>query len=418
MNNWIKRNLKNIIVAAFIIPILLVAFVSISHVTSFYGISNPFSWALYLSVGIEIAALSALAAVSVKMGRFIYIPFLIVTLIQMIGNVFFSFSYIDETSEIFKDWISMVGGMFENMGIEPTNIPAHKFILSFLTGGLLPIISLTFAHMLVKYSEQNSNETKDENDLISFEEYEKTKKEYIEKKIQEEDKIRYKPTEEDLKKFEQVLAKYENTEREYNQGIKNEESVKDNTGIKNHFVKWNDSLKELGKKIETLNNLTDPLKEKKYENKEVISQKNKNEGFEQILKPKISVAPYINLNDSKKKITKEESISLPNIEKQISEQSEDEKNNKFIEEINYSEPSLEIVNPDLVNVNLNEEEQTKIEDDPLNFSQPNTIESEDSKLNETEVNIETTEEEPKIQEVKPEPITPNPNYKVLNYFKQ
>ncbi len=41
----------------------------------------------YLSVGIEIAALSALAAVSVNMGRFVYFPFIIVTFIQMLGTI-------------------------------------------------------------------------------------------------------------------------------------------------------------------------------------------------------------------------------------------------------------------------------------------------------------------------------------------
>jgi hypothetical protein len=95
MKNWFSKNLTNIISLAFVIPILLVAFVSISHVTSFYGLSNPITWAIYLSVGIEIAALSALAAVSVNMGRFVYFPFIIVTFIKMLGNVFFSFTYID-----------------------------------------------------------------------------------------------------------------------------------------------------------------------------------------------------------------------------------------------------------------------------------------------------------------------------------
>ena len=157
MKNWFHNNLRNIIIAAFVIPILLVAFVSISHVTSFYGLSNPITWAVYLSIGIEIAALSALAAVSVRMGRFVYLPFFVVTLIQMIGNIFFSFTYIDETGQSFQDWVAMVGGLFENMGVEKTDLNSHKTILSFLSGGLLPIISLTFAHMLVKFSEQNKN---------------------------------------------------------------------------------------------------------------------------------------------------------------------------------------------------------------------------------------------------------------------
>ena len=126
MKNWIKKNLKNIVAIAFVIPILLVAYVSISHVTSFYGLSNPFSWAVYLSVAIEIAALSALAAVSVRMGKFVYVPFLIVTLIQFVGNLYFSFTYIDETSKAFKEWMNMVGGMLEPMGIDPTDVISNN----------------------------------------------------------------------------------------------------------------------------------------------------------------------------------------------------------------------------------------------------------------------------------------------------
>ena len=159
MENWIQRNLKSIIVTAFVIPILLVAFVSISHVTSFYGISNPFAWAVYLSVAVEIAALSALAGVSVKLGKFIYFPFILVTFIQFVGNLFFSFSFIEEQSELFKQWMEMAGPLFEPMGIETTDIPTHKLILSLFSGGLLPIISLTFAHMLVVYSNREEQLT-------------------------------------------------------------------------------------------------------------------------------------------------------------------------------------------------------------------------------------------------------------------
>jgi len=156
MKNWIKKNLKSIIATAFVIPILLVAFVSISHVTSFYGITNPFAWAIYLSVAIEIAALSALAGVSVKMGKFIYFPFILVTFIQFVGNLFFSYSYIQETSESFKQWMEMAGPLFENMGIDPTDTPTHKLMLALFSGGLLPVISLTFAHMLVVFSNKET----------------------------------------------------------------------------------------------------------------------------------------------------------------------------------------------------------------------------------------------------------------------
>ena len=200
MKNWFSRNLTNIISLAFVIPILLVAFVSISHVTSFYGLSNPFTWAIYLSVGIEIAALSALAAVSVNMGRFVYFPFIIVTFIQMLGNIFFSFTYIDELSQTFQDWIAMVGGLFENMGIEKNDLNTHKTVLAFLTGGLLPIISLTFAHMLVKFTEKNKEVVDDKTDLT-----EEDIQKIIKTQIEEKEKEKWTPSTEDLEKFEEIL---------------------------------------------------------------------------------------------------------------------------------------------------------------------------------------------------------------------
>ena len=209
MKNWLQKNIKNIIVTAFVIPILLVAFVSISHVTSFYGLSNPISWAVYLSIGIEIAALSALAAVSVGMGRFVYVPFFVVTLIQMIGNIFFSFTYIDETGQAFQDWVAMVGGLFENMGVEKTDLNTHKTIVSFLSGGLLPIISLTFAHMLVKFSEQSEETTDVKNIQISESELDELSKKIAKEEFEKESKEKYTPTEEEIDRIEKVLYQFQ-----------------------------------------------------------------------------------------------------------------------------------------------------------------------------------------------------------------
>lgn len=158
MREWIKNNINNIIIGSFLIPILLVAFVSISHVTTFYGLSNPFSWAIYLSVAVEIAALASLAGISAKFGRFIYIPFGIVTLIQFVGNFFYSYSFVNMDGESFKNWVDMISGIFEVFGVDPTNFVAHRRILAFLTGGMIPFISLTFAHMLIVYSSKIQDE--------------------------------------------------------------------------------------------------------------------------------------------------------------------------------------------------------------------------------------------------------------------
>jgi hypothetical protein len=198
--NWFQKNFKTLIYFAFLVPIITVAIVSISHVTKWYGISNPFSWAIYLSVGIEIAALSALAAIAAQMGKKVYFPFIIVTLIQFIGNIFFAYQYIDISSESFKDWVDMVDPIVSFMGVESGDFVGHKRFLALFAGGMLPIISLSFLHMLVKFEEEGK---KDKTIEIDIEELSR-KAGKMEAEIEEE---RYVPSEEDLQKLNEELNK-------------------------------------------------------------------------------------------------------------------------------------------------------------------------------------------------------------------
>jgi hypothetical protein len=200
---WIQRNFKKIIYIAFLVPILTVAGVSISHVTSWYGLSNPFSWAIYLSVGIEIAALSALAAISAQMGRKVYFPFGIVTLIQFIGNIFFAYQYIDVSSQAFKDWVDLVDPIVSYLGVESGDPIGHKRFLALFAGGMLPIISLSFLHMLVKFEEEEKSNDGLPQPVINIDELS------VEagKKEAEIEKEKYTPTQEDLDKLEAELRR-------------------------------------------------------------------------------------------------------------------------------------------------------------------------------------------------------------------
>ena len=225
MKKWLQSNLNNIIVGSFLIPILLVAFVSISHVTTLYSLANPLSWAIYLSVAVEIAALAALAGVSAKFGRFIYLPFGIVTFIQFVGNFFYSYSHININSQDFKDWVDMISGLLEPIGVDPTDVVAHRRILAFITGGLIPFISLTFAHMLIVYSSKiqtnednvepvsdtvsdTVNDTVNQPVVLTEEEVvELSKKAGMMEAEQVEEKIN--PTPEDLVRLEEALKNLE-----------------------------------------------------------------------------------------------------------------------------------------------------------------------------------------------------------------
>lgn len=207
--NWFQRNIKNIIYGAFLVPILTVAFVSISHVTKWYGISNPLSWAVYLSIGVEIAALSALAAISAQMGKKVYFPFGIVTLIQFIGNIFFAYQFIDVNSTSFKDWVDMVDPLVSFLGVESGDLIGHKRFLALFAGGMLPLISLSFLHMLVKFEEEEKKKRETPQPAIDIDEISKLAGAF---EAREEEKHKSNITHDDVKKLEEILSKKINIE--------------------------------------------------------------------------------------------------------------------------------------------------------------------------------------------------------------
>ena len=150
---WIIDNPNR---AMFLVPILLVAAISISHVVTWYEMANPISWAIYLSIAIEVGAMTALVAATNKIRGGVWFMFGLVTFIQMIGNIFYSYYQIDETSELFKSWVELTSPIWEMAGT--TSTIGLKRWLAFLEGGLLPLISLTSLHFFVTYEKEEEVE--------------------------------------------------------------------------------------------------------------------------------------------------------------------------------------------------------------------------------------------------------------------
>jgi hypothetical protein len=208
---WIKDNPNR---TMFLVPILLVAVISISHVVSWYDIANPINWAIYLSIAIEVGAMTALVAATNRIKGGVWFMFGLVTLIQMIGNIFFSFKEIDVNGDLFKSWVELTSPLWEMLGSDPGDVISQKRWLAFLEGGLLPIISLTSLHFFTKY-ERNRTDDKVEiketpsitqpDEDISDEEYEQVVQDFVRKQKEQEDKLKYTPTEEDFKKLEEFL---------------------------------------------------------------------------------------------------------------------------------------------------------------------------------------------------------------------
>ena len=155
---WIKLNPNR---TMFLVPILLVAGISISHVVSWYNLANPINWAIYLSIAIEIGAMTALIAATNKIKGGVWFMFGLVTFIQMIGNIFFSYKEIDANGDLFKSWVELTSPVWETFGTDITDVTSLKRWLAFLEGGLLPIISLTSLHFFIKYDDNKSDSTKE-----------------------------------------------------------------------------------------------------------------------------------------------------------------------------------------------------------------------------------------------------------------
>ena len=193
---WVRNNPNR---SMFLVPILLVAVISISHVVTWYDIANPISWAIYLSIAIEVGAMTALVAATNKIKGGVWFMFGLITFIQMIGNIFFSYKEIDSNGDLFKSWVELTGPIWEMIGSDPSDIPAMKRWLAFLEGGLLPIISLTSLHFFVKYEKVNPPKVGDQITDIPKTETEKVANRVWEKvsELREEGKLP-EITEEDL----------------------------------------------------------------------------------------------------------------------------------------------------------------------------------------------------------------------------
>jgi len=210
---WVKDNPNR---AMFLVPILLVAGISISHVVSWYDIANPINWAIYLSIAIEVAAMTALVAATNRIKGGVWFMFILVTIIQMIGNIFFSFKEIDANGDLFKSWVELTSPLWEMLGSDPTDISSQKRWLAFLEGGLLPIISLTSLHFFTKYDRNRPEEKEEVNEVpvipqtdedLTQEQYDDIVKDFVKKQKEEAEKVKYTPKEEDLKKLDEFLNK-------------------------------------------------------------------------------------------------------------------------------------------------------------------------------------------------------------------
>lgn len=131
------------IIGTFVLLYIITSLISTIHVIEFFRLSNPEWLAISLAISFEIGAAASLASLVVleKMNKtVVWILFIVLTLMQAMGNMYYSYHHANN----YEQWMELFGLIEE----EPIY---QKRILSFISGAILPLVSLGFIKSLVDY---------------------------------------------------------------------------------------------------------------------------------------------------------------------------------------------------------------------------------------------------------------------------
>jgi hypothetical protein len=231
-DNIIKWSIISIFVGLY----SLVSIISTIHVIEFFRLSNPEWLAVTLAIAFEIGAAASLAAIVIldKTSKsLVWMLFLLITLMQMMGNMYYAYVHLED----FKSWSELFGIMEEE-------IIFQKRILSIVSGAILPIVALGFIKSLVDYIKPSTAEEL----KAEFE-----KNQAIEEELERENRLEIQDRIEDYKEEE---AREEALEQEIAQDL-----IEDSL---------NESVMDDHEEIEAIkadDTITDSEKQKKLERK-------------------------------------------------------------------------------------------------------------------------------------------------------
>lgn len=157
----IGNKLEKFWVGTFIALWMLVSTVSTIHSIEFFELSNSNLLAWCLAIAFEIGAMASLGGIILSKGNktLIWMLFIILTAFQIHGNMYWAWTHSTDISEWTK--------LFDIVD-EDENFKRRMF--AFISGGILPIVSLGFIKSLMDYlspKEENTSELNNEEGLDS-----------------------------------------------------------------------------------------------------------------------------------------------------------------------------------------------------------------------------------------------------------
>lgn len=152
----------------FLVLYVAIAFVSTYHAIAFFALSNPTWLAVVLAVAFEVGQAGVLFSIltNTKKEEKIVLPWIlmcILTIVQILGNVFSSYRYmiVHNTDQI--DYFTKSVLFF----VQSPNPDYNYVMISYITGAILPVVALCMTSMVAntikkQYPEPVMNEQKDD----------------------------------------------------------------------------------------------------------------------------------------------------------------------------------------------------------------------------------------------------------------
>lgn len=152
-----KNNiLKYTLIGLFSILYLSVGFVSVYHAISFFELSNQPWLALILACAFEIGQAAVLFYLLISKDKQVmpWILMGVLTLVQILGNVYSSYSYmIINNMDLVKYFTDSV--LFF---VQDPNPKVNHVMISYITGAILPVVALCMTSMIVNVLNYNKKE--------------------------------------------------------------------------------------------------------------------------------------------------------------------------------------------------------------------------------------------------------------------
>lgn len=152
-----NKILKYSLTALFGLLYISVGFVSVYHAIYFFGLSNNDWLAIILACAFEIGQAAILFYLLISKDKKAWLPWvlmIVLTLTQVLGNVYSSYMYMMlHNTDLIKYFTDSV--LFYIQDPDPK---VNQVMISYITGAILPIVSLCMTSMVVNVSGIGSDE--------------------------------------------------------------------------------------------------------------------------------------------------------------------------------------------------------------------------------------------------------------------